>query len=66
VRSITVNFSIIPRCSQDCDGLGQRRDLGCTWFVLDSGAFDPGPHARSQVRSIVGPCAQLHRQGLLA
>ena len=34
--------------------------------VLDHGALDPGPHAQSLVRSIVGLCALLHRLGLLA
>ena len=63
VRSIAQNRSNIPRRSRECDDLGQRGDLGYTRTrsivaqALNHGALDPGPHAQSQVRSIMSLCA---------
>jgi hypothetical protein len=69
----------ITRCAVDCAQplqypMVQRRMRwpramrGSREYVdaIDRGALGPGPHARSQARSIVSLCARSHRQGLLA
>ena len=73
-REVCIRLQITAPISQGtaCDDLGQRGDLRYTWMrsisthALDRCALDPGPHARSPMRSIVSLCSRSHRQGLLA